>query len=850
MSTNPTPWTQKRVNELPHIIAGPIVRKVTDQEVTIWVAVKTIDVITLKVYAPSGTTSLMTSNAVAPKRIGENLYITCVTAIGGTGTLQQNTVYGYDLEFNSGTVKGLNDTGILGGIGIDKITFASSQEVYTSGNVKLPSFLIPPAQINDLNVYHGSCRKPHGGGADALTILHDTLEASQQAGATTTRPQMLFLTGDQIYADDVDTGVLHQILQYHEDDADGNSLIGWKEELPTMAGQPEIYELENRHKIILEELDTPRAILEDSHNHMIRMTEFMLMYCMVWSPELWTDVLPTYENMHGDRDKERTIRYTASSGHTATVIRDTSHYEKFGVTDSRTELFRKGLPKVRKALANVPTYMVFDDHDVTNNWFLNENWCERILEGIDQDGVVQVNKAKVGRRWVQNAMSSIAICQAWGNDYNQFNGSNQPGTEVANAVDALGGLQNAANGLTADQHWVKIETNVLPYINRSGTVNRLDHHANTFNWHWFLECQEYEIIGLDTRSMRSFRQGRQEASGLMSDEAMDLQVKNLLPKNKELTIVLSGTPIMGVPSVELGIGVLKWFGKPIEDLDFESWNVDDHARMAIIAKLLTRRNSTVSNHRVLCLAGDVHYGFTNLMDYKANSSYHEDEANVSLKMAQFCSSSLKNFTTNAEKGLSSTIGQHTRDFDALTFNLVLPNKNDVQDFVWKETASGNVEYVAQNVGGSVQFPQFPVTVGPRLKKYSINDILSAYSVHADHSLDPPEKYKLNPAQDWWQSLKFEVVKPVYSSAVGVTGALLDELCSLGKAHQDLTTKENISGGSWLVGYPNIGNIDFNWTAGLKEITHNINWINEKGKEDYDAGNPVDYVLTQHTVDLT
>ena len=36
--------------------------------------------------------------------------------------------------------------------------------------------------------------------------------------------------------------------------------------------------------------------------------------------------------------------------------------------------FRKNLPKVQRALANVPTYMILDDHDVTDDYFLNPVW--------------------------------------------------------------------------------------------------------------------------------------------------------------------------------------------------------------------------------------------------------------------------------------------------------------------------------------------------------------------------------------------------------------------------------------------------------------------------------------------
>ena len=66
--------------------------------------------------------------------------------------------------------------------------------------------------------------------------------------------------------------------------------------------------------------------------------------------------------------------------------------------------FRAGLPRVQRALANVPTYMIMDDHDVTDDFFLNPLWRERVL------------KTALGRAILNNAMITYAVFQDWGND--------------------------------------------------------------------------------------------------------------------------------------------------------------------------------------------------------------------------------------------------------------------------------------------------------------------------------------------------------------------------------------------------------------------------------------------------
>ena len=66
--------------------------------------------------------------------------------------------------------------------------------------------------------------------------------------------------------------------------------------------------------------------------------------------------------------------------------------------------FFDSLPRVRRALANVPTYMVFDDHDVTDDWNISRAWRD------------QVYTSPLGRRIVTGALAAYALFQDWGND--------------------------------------------------------------------------------------------------------------------------------------------------------------------------------------------------------------------------------------------------------------------------------------------------------------------------------------------------------------------------------------------------------------------------------------------------
>ena len=84
---------------------------------------------------------------------------------------------------------------------------------------------------------------------------------------------------------------------------------------------------------------------------------------------------------------------------------------------------RDGLPMVRRALANVPTYMIVDDHDVTDDWNLTALWKDRVYS------------TDLGRTIIRNGLVSYAMFQAWGNDPAAFESG--PNKELLDAIERL-----------------------------------------------------------------------------------------------------------------------------------------------------------------------------------------------------------------------------------------------------------------------------------------------------------------------------------------------------------------------------------------------------------------------------
>src|SRR5829696_126451 len=203
------------------IICGPILRRVEPGAVSVWVALQSPRLVTLRVYQefPHGQVG---SGRPLPRligsrrtvRLGAKLHVACVTAkpsgqFPNDPLLKPGIIYHYDLEFNPESAGGPVDEydNNLSKQGLLSEDLRSVTLGYGDGI--LPSFALPPSDLTKLRIFQGSCRKPHAPGIDALSILDDALVATHDKPLD--RPHQLFLTGDQIYADDVGAALLKEL---------------------------------------------------------------------------------------------------------------------------------------------------------------------------------------------------------------------------------------------------------------------------------------------------------------------------------------------------------------------------------------------------------------------------------------------------------------------------------------------------------------------------------------------------------------------------------------------------------------------------------------------------------------
>ncbi|MEU6578244.1 hypothetical protein [Streptomyces sp. NPDC046805] len=624
---------------LPLVLAGPIVRRVDRSGVTVWLALKAPRKVTLDVYE-GGVGELpavptLTGTRVAA-RIGEHLYVVAVTATAPSeGVLKSGTIYRYAVRFGEDvsaptTPVAAGAPGLFGA-GIVAADEAAARKALlyegTSGAPNLPSFVTPPDEPARLRLFHASCRKPHAEGTDALSILDEVLAAD--VASAERRPQQLILTGDQIYADDVADGLLHICSTY------GRALLGRDEKFPTLppASQEWLFRPGHRQDMVTGDFHMTTT---EGRSHLLRLSEFLAMYLLAWSPALWpaaspvrffAELFPKESAALGDPDPTEFFGLRTKPQYKKAHERLMEYVAECDFIDG----FHNTLGMVRRALANTPTYTMFDDHEVTDDWFISKRWVDEVCDTVH------------GRQFLGNAMASYAVCQGWGNTPEQFADGPQ-GEAGRELLTALAAPDHTAAGPAAV---IARRTGVPSRTDASGRMVRAD---GSLTWHYAITWNGHQLVAVDTRTQRVFRGGPTDPPSLLfSDAAYAAMVEAPADQGLDkVTVLLSPCPVLGDPLIEEfaqpAVRRIKGYPGQLER-DYEAWGHDPRAFEKFVARVLGHAqpgSDGVRRRRVICLGGDVHYGFAARLAYRATAPYSSTPGQVRGVLAQLTASSLKN----------------------------------------------------------------------------------------------------------------------------------------------------------------------------------------------------------------
>jgi hypothetical protein len=665
----------------PLLLAGPILRRVEPTLVTVWAALREPATLELKlwnglIHDESGSTLFngpaaqevpgalsRTSDTI---RVGDQLHFGVVTfKLPPDKPLAPHVTYSYNLTIR--TASGIQDLKSLGLLRTDEINGKSNLALgYATGF--LPSFALTPMELTDLRIMHGSCRLMSRNVTDGLAWVDDFIESAHSDPKH--RPHQLLLTGDQIYADDVPAPLLSMIIKV------GKELIGAQadasgkrvpfEQLPALG---KVFPADETHfppgyRLTLT-MNEAKLTSVDGHSHLLSLGDFCAMYLLVWSNACWPDKLPTEAELIeeskpsawlksmppdlrgktvGEPEMKNLIEFFQLGELGLSALEDAfgpdvktpdpfdeatkkKQLKKRNERASRELLLLKqlvqSLPKVRRALANVPTYMMFDDHEITDDWYLNPMWRDRVLTN------------QLGRTMIRNGLVAYAFFQGWGNDPLKFEaGDNKKLLDESAKLfpaSTAGPDQTAGNEIDRLLGFGLQSTDEAPPV----------------KWHFSVKGSRHLLVAIDNRTRRSFVTRIGPPENLSSGALKDQVPAGPLEAGLEVLVLVAPLPVVGPPALDEFVAPLVYRVFDVKERNnlekqagskgmagtnpdaIEAWAFAPLAFEALLERLETFR-------RVVILSGDVHNGSCQSLSYWKKG---DTEPAV---FAQFTSSGIKN----------------------------------------------------------------------------------------------------------------------------------------------------------------------------------------------------------------
>jgi len=535
-----------------HIICGPILRKVDKKALVLWWVSKQRSEGHFCCYQDNQLLLNVTlsKSCLQEFKIGQNAFVYLLSI---EHSLPTDIIIEYDLALNQQ---------------VSPSDFPLKQhlaDICYPGQNRC-SFIIK-SQLN--NLLHGSCRNPHHSSDDSL-LAGDSKLASTVLEPSA-RPSLLMLSGDQIYADHVAGPMLfaiHKVIKMLGLNSEQLPEMSLEKAAHIMGEDPNYYQrkallpLTKTTKYWRDNLQQSIFTGDYVHNHLVTFSEVCAMYLLIWSPELWQSIdlgqMPQNQTHKSVQAKELT----------------------------NIKQFVAGLGKVRRLMANISCYMIFDDHDVTDDWNLSAEWEQSAYQN------------PLAKRILGNALFGYWLFQGWGNSPDNFN---------SEFIDSA------------------FEYQQQPVDN---THNAFINVLLKFN-HWHYEIASTpKMIVLDCRTQRWRSEGNLKSpSGLMDWEALSALQQQLI--GQDSVILVSPAPIFGVKLIETIQRIATVFGQPLA-VDAENWMAHPGSANTLLNIF---RHPKTPQHFVI-LSGDVHYSFV--------CDIHLRFRENSQKIWQITSSGLKN----------------------------------------------------------------------------------------------------------------------------------------------------------------------------------------------------------------
>ena len=570
---------------MPAILSGPVIRRAEPTSIYIWIALSCKVEIDAQLFQIDITGTDQEINYFPLEihaetktfKAGEQLYISLVKISPKHAHFPPETLIGYDLFFKRGrSVHNLGSYNLLNPANPRSIVY---------GNLKYPSFFINH-DSEPTNLLYGSCRKPHGKGDDAL-FAADVLVENKHLDLSA-RPNAMFLMGDQIYADDVADPLLPILTDLGKELIGGNVRGKLHELLPENL----ISRLDqvNGRQFLIEHL--ANFSTRNGDNHLITFGEYVAMYLFNWSPEIWdyiheNDLLFTFQQLRERNKLHIKMEKDEKAKNKELSLLEARYEEQMeNVRD-----FIVSLSATRRLMANTPTYMIFDDHDLTDDWNISEKWTASVRE------------SPLGKHIIGNGLAAYCLFQGWGNEPENFD-----------------------NEFLKKMKGYLASTNVDSASYKDGLYYLWNYHS----WH-FIAPTVPKTVFLDTRTQREFDprakavklgsiiEETTHTPLLISDSGWDAITHKLMQsgwKSKTPLNIVSPTPFYGMGLIESFlhnyIYPFKVLGFPVQTtFDFDGWKYNGKGFNSFITQV-----ASWDPAYCVLLSGDVHFSSSVKSDVK------------------------------------------------------------------------------------------------------------------------------------------------------------------------------------------------------------------------------------------
>ena len=307
----------------------------------------------------------------------------------------------------------------------------------------------------------------------------------------------------------------------------------------------------------------------DGSSHLISIGEFAATYLTVWSNAVWPQEVPLARLQQFESDPLTVpLAWTTEVDSTMTIrppelvaapqvplhlfrLPETEDEKRTKTADELKKKERKaqrslrrslqihadflaGLARVRRVLANVPTYMVLDDHDITDDLFLNPIWRDRVLD------------TNLGQTILRNGMLTYALFQDWGNDPTKYD-TGLRAELLTLATNLFPPGQKGPQQAVCDRLDVLFGHNLHNQLNEAGQYDAVN---PPITWHFTVDAPRHRVVALDNRTRRSYVSDLGPPGNVSAAALEDQLPKPPLPAGIELLVVVAPLQVIGPPIID------------------------------------------------------------------------------------------------------------------------------------------------------------------------------------------------------------------------------------------------------------------------------------------------------------